>query len=140
MVIACSKKNSIAYVIWYNIKLCLLKYSFDSIAPQINCQEVIYLFRRKIFLFYHVRKSILPHHLTLCFSCQETRKIFNVHMNNYRILCFSNIFQVIKNCLFYLNIYYMLARAFTVILSGSYFSISFFLFLATLFTLFSAFL
>lgn len=51
MVIAySSEKNSIEYIIWYNIKLRLHEHSLDSIAPGINCQEVIYLFRRKMLL------------------------------------------------------------------------------------------
>ena len=43
-------KNSNEYNIWYDIKLCLHKQSHDNIAPFINFQEVIYLFRRIFFL------------------------------------------------------------------------------------------
>lgn len=115
-------KNSIEYFMWYNIKLCLHKHSLDSIAPQINCQEVIYLFSRKTFLFTRSWNQFNLITWLIVLTVKELRENLMGICNNYQILCLGNIFQIIRNCQFYLNIEQVYKNTFVVILNGSYFS------------------
>lgn len=43
--------------------------------------------------------------ILLCFSCQETQRKCMAICNNYPILCLGNIFQIIRNSLFYLKFF-----------------------------------
>lgn len=89
---------------------------------QINCQEVIYLFSRKTFLFTRSWDQFSLITWLIVLTVKELKENLMAICNNYQILCLGNIFQIIRNCQFYLNIDHEYKSAFVVILNGSHFS------------------
>lgn len=79
-------------------------------------------FQKEDVSFYQIMKSILPHHLTLS-AVKKLRDNVMAICNN-QILCLENMFQIMRSCLFFLNMCYVYANAFTVILNGLCFSTS----------------
>lgn len=71
------------------------KHSHDSTAPRINCQEVIYLFRRKTFLFITSWNQYCLITWLFLFAVKKPRENLMVICNNW-ILCLENIFQIIR--------------------------------------------